>query len=169
MLDINDTGDAIVAVVIALVAGALGGLVSELLLERGKARTTGVLTLPARSGRRLELGSAAALIIGLAAGLAATVLLVPVDDVVINQVKERQIDWWRLVGIAVVAGAAGQAFWAAVTKGLTATDFNARIDTLLATVKEQQANLPADDRGGAAGAHLEGVIAALESAREDGR
>lgn len=163
----NDGGSAVTAIAIALAAGALGGLVSELLLERGKSRTSGVLVLPALNGRRLELGSGAALLIGLAAGLAATVLLVPIEDVVVDKVNERQVDWVRVLGIALVAGAAGQAFWAAITKGLTATDYNARIEAVLGTLKEEKQNIPDDATGGAADAHLDGAITALEKARDD--
>jgi hypothetical protein len=123
--------------------------------------------LPGRTGRRLELRSAAALLIGLAAGLAAAVLLVPIDDIVVNNVKERQVDWFRVLGIALVAGAAGQAFWAAITKGLTATDYNARIEAVLATLMQKKQAVPGDERGGAAGAGLDEAIAALEQARED--
>jgi hypothetical protein len=167
MLNINETGEALVTLAIALAAGALGGIVSELLLERGKLRRTGVLMLPGRTGRRLELGSAAALLIGLAAGLAAAALLVPMEDVTVNNVEERQVDWVDVLGIALVAGAAGQAFWAAITKGLTATDYNARIEAILATVRQTQQDIPDDEAGGAAAAGLDGAIAALENARED--
>lgn len=87
VLNLNDTEDAIAAVLIAVVAGSLGGLVSELLLERGKSRTIGVLILPTRQGRRIEIGSAAAILIGFAAGLLATALWVPVTDVGVNNVN----------------------------------------------------------------------------------
>ncbi|MEK6273082.1 MAG: hypothetical protein AABM42_10615 [Actinomycetota bacterium] len=167
MLNINEIGDALAAIAIALAAGALGGLVSELLLERGKLRRTGVLMLPSRTGRRLELGSAGAVLIGLAAGIAAAALLVPIDDVVVNEVTERQVDWIRVLGIALVAGAAGQAFWAAITKGLTATDYTARIEAVLATLKVEEEAIPEGERGGAAATRLNGAIAALQEARDD--
>lgn len=167
MLNINDTGDAVTTIGVALAAGSLGGVVSELLLERGKSRATGVLMLPGRSGRRLELGSMAAVLIGLAAGLAAAVLLVPIDDVVVDKVNERQVDWVRVLGIALVAGAAGQAFWAAITKGLTATDYNARIEAVLGTLKAERNDIADNEIGGAADTRLAGAIAALEQAQED--
>jgi drug/metabolite transporter (DMT)-like permease len=167
VLNINETGDAVVTIAIALVGGALGGLVSELLLERGKSQTTGVLMLPDRTGRSLELGSLAAVLIGLVAGVVAAVLLVPINDVVVNNVTERQIDWFRVLGVAIVAGAAGQAFWAAMTKGLTASDYNARIESALAMLKQQKQTAPDDEKGGAAAAGLDGAIAALEKALAD--
>lgn len=82
-------------------------------------------------------------------------------------IKERQVAWLRLVGMSIVAGAAGQAFWAAVTKGLTATDYTARIDTVLNSLEEQQNRIPANEKGGAADAGLGGAIAALKKAREN--
>lgn len=167
MLNINDTGDAVTVIAIAIAAGALGGIVSELLLERGKSRTTGVLMLPGLTGRRLELGSMAALLVGLAAGLAAAALVVPIEDVVVKKVNERQVDSVRVLGIALVAGAAGQAFWAAITKGLTATDYNARIEAVLGTLKKEKENIPDNEKGGAADARLGGAIATLEQARDN--
>lgn len=164
MLDVSATGELLLAILIAMVAGGLGGIVSELLLERGKSRTTGVLMLPDRNGNRVELGSAAAIIIGLAAGVAAAALLVPTDDVVVKEVTETQVDILRVIGVSLVAGAAGQAFWAAITKGLTATDYNARITSLLRVLEEEKKS---EAGGGPRGGGLDAAIAALEEAQKD--
>jgi hypothetical protein len=54
-----------------------------------------------------------------------------------------------------------------MTKGLTATDYNARIEAVLSTLKEEEENIPDREKGGAAEARLGGAIAALEQARDD--
>jgi drug/metabolite transporter (DMT)-like permease len=167
MLNIDELGGALGALAIALVAGAIGGLVSELLFERGKSRRTGILIVPKFRSPRLDLGSGAAVIIGAAAGLAAVALLVPVTDVMVAEVKERQVDWIRILGIAIVAGAAGQAFWAALTKGLTATDFSARLETLMATLQANHDALPDSEKGGSAGTQLNGAIHAIQEALDN--
>ena len=164
MLNIDALGEAVAAIAIAVTAGALGGLVSELLLERGKTKRTGVLIWPRRRESRLELGSLAAILIGGVGGIAAAALLLPVNEVVVKGVTERQVDWIRVLGVGLVAGAAGQAFWAAITKGLTAADYTARMEAVLAELKGEQGKAGDDDIGGAAEARLSGAINAVEDA-----
>jgi hypothetical protein len=131
VLELSETGDWIVMIVIAAVLGAIGGLAFELLQTR--YGETGFIQLPRPRGRGryFDLGVGANVIVGAIAAVAALAIFPPeVERIVVQDSTTTTTLEYKLtqvVSLSLVIGSAGSAFMSA---------FQARVFALL---KEQEA------------------------------
>lgn len=115
LIELAKTSDEVRLLEIVAGAGAVGGLVGELLIARGKqAWTTGEIEIPGKQDRFFDLGSLAALLIGLVAGLVALLFFSPVREVVVSGVTRQRYDLPHAIGLGLAAGLAGPGFLSVV-------------------------------------------------------
>jgi hypothetical protein len=105
----GDTGKILIY---AAIAGAITSLVGELLVSRGRGHDHGGFEIPRwrDTHRWYDLGSAAAIPIGVVAACLAALLLVPIKEVVAASVTTRTVELDKLLGVAGVAGLSSAAF-----------------------------------------------------------
>ncbi len=143
---INVTDDWWPAVAIAIGAGAVGGLVYELLLTR--LRDAGMIELlskhEGRGRRYFDLGFVSSLIIGGAAAV-AFLYFFPPTDTVNGKVTTREYDAIKLVAVSLIVGSAGGSFFASMQeriKKIVAQEEKRTLGATIATLvdTEQQQN-----------------------------
>jgi hypothetical protein len=129
---IDTSGDVGKELWISAAAGILPALVAELLLARGAGAETGALELPHKIGRRyVDLGSLAAIPIGVVAAVIAGYLRTPVQEVTKGTVVTRTMDLDKLIAVAAVAGLTSTSFLRLVQDRFIAVAQNQRLDASL--------------------------------------
>jgi hypothetical protein len=143
MSELNTTADTIVMVLIVAAAGVVGGLVGELLIFRGARKESGAFEIPGKRGTRFfDLGSLAALPIGIVAALIALVLFSPIEEVIEEGATVREYDLIRVIGLGLVAGLAGPAFLLVVQERFTALVTTERMEAALDMAKKALEKAP---------------------------
>lgn len=151
MLALDSLADHGVFIGIAVVGGAFGGVVYELLLQRGKR--TGALAIPRRHAGYFDLGWGASVVIGIAAALVVLYLLAPINErTEAENTVTRMYDLIKLIALSVIAGSAGPSMIGAL---------QARV---IAALEAQRA----DDTADVATAALDQVEASLQGATAAG-
>jgi hypothetical protein len=107
-----DDGDLVKILLYAALAGLLGALVGELITTRGRSRDWGGFEWPRWKDSKhwFDLGSFAAIPIGIIAGCIAALTLAPETTTVTNGVAVKTIETEAVLATAVIAGLAGAAF-----------------------------------------------------------
>jgi len=108
-----DTGGDVGKIVVwAAIAGLVGAVVGELITARGRSADWGGWETPRwrDSKRWYDLGSIAAIPIGIVAGVLAGLLLVPHKEVVANGATTSSVELETLLGVTLLAGLAGTSF-----------------------------------------------------------
>ncbi len=116
---------------IAIVAGLLGGIVFELLLSR--RGQTGRIELPARkaSGRVWDPGFLGSMFVGAAAAIVFLLVYQPVE-VVANGSTTKQYPTLELIAMSLVVGAAGSSILGSLTKAAIAAAERAKLEQVIA-------------------------------------
>jgi hypothetical protein len=131
-ITIDTGGDWFQALWISAVTGALASLVAELLLSRGKAGDTGAIELPHTvEGGYVDLGSIAAIPVGVLAAVIGAFALTPVQEVVNDGVVTRTVELDKLIVVAAVAGLASSSFLKLLQERFIAVAKNQRLDAAL--------------------------------------
>jgi hypothetical protein len=134
MIDLKETADYVVMILVAAGVGAIGGLAAELLLERSD--NTGTVELPGRivGTRFLDIGFPASLLIGAIAAASILYFFPPTTETVTPGASASdpattvvQFDLVKLVALSLIVGSAGPRFLAAAQ------------NRVLAAVNEQKA------------------------------
>ncbi len=132
---LNTTGDWKPILIVSALVGALAGLVSELIVARGTAGDTGGFEWPAErgSGRRkwYDLGSFAAIPVGMLAAVIAGLALTPTQEVVKNKVTSEEMKLEDLLVVAAIAGLSGSAFLRLLQERFIAVAKNQTLDSAL--------------------------------------
>lgn len=132
MLKFNTHGDALKIVLIAALVGALASLVAELLIARGKSKQTGIIELPGPRGPRFwDLGSLAAIPVGILAAVIAAFLFAPGQEMTVRGDIVRKVEEGRLILTAAIAGLSSAGFLALVQERFLAVAKNERLDAAL--------------------------------------
>jgi hypothetical protein len=140
MIILETTGDYLLTVLIAAVAGLIGGLAAELLLSRDGM--TGAFELPGRAKGLLDLGGFASLVVGMVAGVAILLVLPPNATVISTaddgtSISTLSYDLLRLIATALVAGSAGGSVLTALQSRVTAAINAARVEFVRATGEDE--------------------------------
>ena len=132
MLDLDATGDVLAIAAIAADCGRSPVSPPGSIIARGKERQTGLIELPGGTGNRLvDLGSAAAIPIGVLAGVVAAFVFAPGEEQTVDNEVVRQVQLGDLLLISAVAGLSGTAFLAAIQERFMATLKTERAETKL--------------------------------------
>jgi uncharacterized membrane protein len=109
---LDTSGDVKDVLLWAAAAGLVGAIVGELITTRGRSGDWGGLEPPRwrDSKRWYDLGSIAAIPIGILAGILAGLLIAPEKDVLVRGVTRTSMELEALLGTALLAGLAGTAF-----------------------------------------------------------
>ncbi|HEY7453604.1 MAG TPA: hypothetical protein VH683_03490 [Thermoleophilaceae bacterium] len=109
---LTDSGDLKEVLIYAAVAGLFGAIVGELVTTRGRSGDWGGFERPRwKDARRwYDLGSIAAIPIGVLAGCIAALTLAPETQAVENGVVTKTIETEAVLATALIAGLAGAAF-----------------------------------------------------------
>lgn len=123
MIELRTTGDFVTVFILAGVAGLIGGLAAELLLNRNGE--TGAFEMPARKGALFDMGGFASLLIGAVTGIAILIVFPPETSITTTAgdgatTTVRSYDTVRLVATAVIAGSAGGSVLTALQSRVTA-------------------------------------------------
>lgn len=120
MIELKETVDYVFMILVAAGVGAIGGLASELLLERSE--NTGTIELPGRiAGTRiLDLGFPASLLIGAIAAASILYFFPPTTETVTPSATAGEpattvveFDLVKLVALSLIVGSAGPRFLSA--------------------------------------------------------
>ena len=121
MLELDTAGDVLAIAGIAAGVGAFAALTAELIVSRGETRQQGIFELPGGSGNRfVDLGSLAAIPIGILAAVIAAFLFAPGEEQVVDGETERLVQLGDLLLISAAAGLSGTAFLAAIQERFAA-------------------------------------------------
>jgi len=176
MLELRTAADHIPLLLIALVAGAFGGLIADLMLVHDKE--SGRFELPQRAGRFFDLGTVATILVGAAAAIVAIYIFPP--ETITREVGETtetftRYEIWKLVPISVLVGTAGGSFLAAAQSRAMAAakeqqvrDLHSVAEQELTEIENALERVPADPIGGvaaAAGSPRDDLITRIEGSR----
>jgi hypothetical protein len=151
-ITIDTGGDWFDALWISALVGALAASVAELLLSRGKAGDTGAFELPHRvDARWVDLGSFAAIPIGILAAVIAAFALTPVQEVVTAGATTRTMELDKLIVVAAIAGLASSSFLTLVQERFVAVARNQRLNAALSGALRSFDELAATAAGADAG------------------
>lgn len=136
---LDTSGDAVTILIWAAAVGAVASIVAELLIPRGAAGDTGALEwpgwrqdAPTAGGRKwYDLGSWAAIPLGIVAAAIAGLLLTPTQEVIANGQTTRTMELEKLLGIALVAGLSSSAFLSLVQERFIAVAKQQQLDAAL--------------------------------------
>lgn len=170
--DLDDLRDFVELVAIAVVLGAIAGLVGELIIGRGKGQELGRFELPKRTARWLDFGSFASIPVGALAAVLTTLVALPTHEVVVNDVSTTDYDLVRVVILALAAGLSGGAVLAKFQEGLTAALTAERLkkalglaDVALETIQTQVATASTEDAAAPVISLATGIASATTTAR----
>ena len=152
-LTLDTGGDTVKVILIAAVVGAVASLISELLLARGKAANTGAFELPGKLGTRLyDLGSIAAIPLGVLAAVIVGLALTPVEETTKEGVTTETMELGNLIVASAIAGLSAHGFLKVLQDRFVAAMKSKGLEEALRNaitgLKDLEANPPAD--GGAA-------------------
>lgn len=136
MLDLNTLQEHAVFIGIAIVGGAFGGLIFELLQKR-RGGATGAIENWSRGASFIDLGWGASVLVGIAAAVIVNYLLAPItvhtaDDGAVT----RTYDLIKLVGLSMLAGSAGPTIISSAQARLVAALESQRADTTQRVAEE---------------------------------
>ena len=141
-MDLVTTGDTITLFVIAAIAGAVGGVVADLLLVHN--RQSGMIELPHRTTNYVDLGTIASVLVGAVAAMIGIYIFPPATiTTVTNGVSSTVVhyDLYRLIPLSLLIGSAGSAFLAAAQSRVTAAAAQQQLQTTKSVANSQLAHL----------------------------
>jgi len=139
VITLATTGDYLVVFAIAAIAGLVGGLASELLLNHNGE--TGEFELPSRKGGFFDLGGFATLLVGAVVGVAILIVFPPQTTILANSgggtTITQSYDTVRLVATSLVAGSAGGSVLTALQARVVAAVNESKIQFAVAAGQQQ--------------------------------
>ncbi len=115
-IEVETTRATLVMLLVIGLSGAAGGTISELMLTRteGSALSTGRWERRRRLESFFDLGSWAAILVGVGAAYVAFALVSPPEQAIKGEETVSQYEPWRIIALGIIAGLAGPQFLAQI-------------------------------------------------------